>query len=516
MFKKNKTLSNQSNTHHLPLIKILIADDEPEIHTITKIVLANFHFENRKLAFLSAYSGAETIKVMRQHQDIAVILLDVVMEEDDSGLKIAKAIREELDNHFIRIILRTGQPGQAPKEKVIVDYDINDYREKTELDNKTMFCMMYSAIRSYHDIMNIEKARLNSERHRKGLENILEASTDLFQQKNLKQLACGLLLEMSILLQVSNDALLIRIEKKKDNQQQPPNINIMAASGIYENYLHKTKLQQLPKKIIEFIQSACEQKRSFIKEHQYVGYFSNQGNDIHLLYLGDVNTIDSLDKTLINIYTRNVEIAFENLLMEQEIISSQSRLLSTLANTIETRCKENSLDQHVDRVAHISKQLAIEYGLDSNDIDTLFNAAPLHDIGKIAIPESLLLKPNSLDANEWKIMQTHTTMGAQILGESESAIIQAAVIIAEQHHEKYDGTGYPSGLKNNHIHIYARIVALADVYDALTHQQVYKLAWSHDQAMSYINKQSGTHFDPQLVTVMNKKYPFLKEIIIEN
>ena len=113
--------------------KVLIVDDEPEVHAVTKLALSDFIFLNRRIQFMSAYSGEQAREFFKEHRDIAVVLLDVVMETDDAGLKVAEYVRNNLNNHFTRIILRTGQPGQAPEKDIIVNYDINDYKSKTEL-----------------------------------------------------------------------------------------------------------------------------------------------------------------------------------------------------------------------------------------------------------------------------------------------------------------------------------------------------------------------------------------------
>ena len=128
--------------------KVLIVDDEPEVHAVTRLALNDFSFQQKKLEFISAYSGAEAKKVLAAQPDIAVVLLDVVMETDDAGLLVASHIRETLHNHFVRIILRTGQPGQAPERQVIVNYDINDYKSKTELTAQKLFTVMMSSLRS--------------------------------------------------------------------------------------------------------------------------------------------------------------------------------------------------------------------------------------------------------------------------------------------------------------------------------------------------------------------------------
>ena len=128
--------------------KILIVDDEAEVHDVTRLVLSGFQFKGRGLCFLDAFTGGEARQLLAQHPDIALILLDVVMEENDTGLALVKYIREELGNRFVRIILRTGQPGQAPEERVIVEYDINDYKEKTELTAQKLVTTVVAALRT--------------------------------------------------------------------------------------------------------------------------------------------------------------------------------------------------------------------------------------------------------------------------------------------------------------------------------------------------------------------------------
>lgn len=144
--------------------KILIVDDEPEVHAVTKLALSDFEFQEKRLEFISAYSGSEATQLINQHPDAAIVLLDVVMETDDAGLKVAQYIRHEAKNHHVRIILRTGQPGQAPERQVIVNYDINDYKSKTELTAQKLFTVVMSSLRSYRDILAIEQSRQGLEK----------------------------------------------------------------------------------------------------------------------------------------------------------------------------------------------------------------------------------------------------------------------------------------------------------------------------------------------------------------
>jgi two-component system response regulator RpfG len=156
---------------------------------------------------------------------------------------------------------------------------------------------------------------------------------------------------------------------------------------------------------------------------------------------------------------------------------------------------------HLKRMAKYSGLIARGMGLSEDEIEEIEMAAPMHDIGKIGIPDAIMQKKGRLTAEEVAIMQTHAQIGYEILKGSPSRFLQAAAVIAQNHHEKFDGTGYPFGLKNNNIPLMARIVALADVFDALTSERPYKEAWEWQKAVDYIIEQKGTHFDPELVDV---------------
>ena len=153
-YKKEETIGEKKETW-----KIIIADDEADVHTLTKTVLKNYIYKNKTLEFISTYSGAETIEKVRDNEDIVLILLDVIMESDDAGLQVVKKIRDEFDNHLIQIVLRTGQAADIPENEVVMNYAINDYKEKTELTSKKLITTVTTAIRSYENILDLEKTR---------------------------------------------------------------------------------------------------------------------------------------------------------------------------------------------------------------------------------------------------------------------------------------------------------------------------------------------------------------------
>jgi len=174
--------------------------------------------------------------------------------------------------------------------------------------------------------------------------------------------------------------------------------------------------------------------------------------------------------------------------------------------------KDNETGMHVMRMSHYSQTLALAAGMSEEEAELILNASPMHDIGKIGIPDNILLKPGKLDKDEWDIMQKHPQIGAEIIGEHDSIILNLAGEIALTHHEKYNGKGYPNGLKGEEIPLAARIVAIADVFDALTTERPYKKAWTNEKALALINEEAGEHFDPQLVETFMQVIPEILEL----
>ncbi|MCW8831953.1 MAG: HD domain-containing protein, partial [Colwellia sp.] len=198
----------------------------------------------------------------------------------------------------------------------------------------------------------------------------------------------------------------------------------------------------------------------------------------------------------------------------REVEENQREMIYVLMEVMESTSDETG--KHIKRVAESSKLLAhyTDY-LTEDDEVVIFHAAPMHDIGKIAIPKEILHKPGKLTPEEFAIMQTHAEKGKDYLKNSKRKLLTAAAIIAHEHHEKWDGTGYPRGLKGNEIHIFGRIVALADVFDALTHKRQYKHAWTIDEAVEHIKSLSGIQFDPSLVNIFVEHLPEFIAIIKE-
>ena len=450
--------------------KVLLVDDEPDIHDITKLTLSRFRLDGRALTFLHAYSGAEAKEILARETDIALVFLDVVMEKEDSGLEVARWMRKDLDNQFTRIVLRTGQPGQAPEERVIVDYDINDYKEKTELDRTKLFTTTFAALRAYRDIMKVEEARRAQLNYREGLERVIAASAHIFQQRNLKDFASGLLQQVVALLRLEQ-SMLLRLS----------GASVITGETEYEILAQIGDLggDVIGPELIAQLDDARRNRISRLHGDTYVGFFPNISGKASLLVLKGVEEISDIDAQLLEVFCSGVAIAFDNILLTQEITDTQAELILRLGDVVESR--SNEAGNHVRRMSQVCHLLAQASGMPEDETAVLMHAAPMHDIGKIATPDAVLLKPGKLDAAEWEIMKQHPTVGLSILDGSSRPILKAAAVIAHQHHEKFDGSGYPQGLKGHDIHLYARIVAVADVFDALSHKRCYKDAWPMEQ-----------------------------------
>ncbi len=453
------------------------------------MALSDTKFAGRDVTFLSAYSGKEAKQVLLENPDTAVILLDVVMEHDHAGLDVARYIREELKNTLVRIILRTGQPGQAPERQVITDYDINDYKEKTELTSRKLYTVIYSSLRSYRDLLTIDS-------NRKGLKQIIDSSRDIFELRSLQTFTEGVLQQLTSLMHLDKSAVYCHgLAARQEDGKFP----IVAATGKFAD-LVGADIGSLDSKIQDDLTKTITTRENTFHEDCFVGYFKASSGTENLLYVSGVESMSETDKNLLDLFTRNVAIAHENILLHDDLEETQREIVYMLGEAVETRSQETG--NHVKRVAEISKLLALKYGLDEAEAEIIKLASPLHDVGKIGIPDAILNKPGRHSEDEFDIMQTHAKLGYDMLKTSKRSVLMAGAIIANEHHERWEGGGYPNNKKGEDIHIYGRITALADVFDALGSDRCYKEAWPIDEVLALIRKERGKQFDPELVDIL--------------
>lgn len=216
-------------------------------------------------------------------------------------------------------------------------------------------------------------------------------------------------------------------------------------------------------------------------------------------------------RTHISLYNQNRYLNEKVRERTSSLEKNRLKIIHHLGRAVEY--KDNETGAHVIRMSHNARLLAEAYGCNPEWVDMLYNAAPMHDVGKIGIADSILLKPGALDLEEWNIMKQHPYFGAEILGGcDDDPMLNMAEIIALTHHEKWDGTGYPRGLKGEEIPLEGRIVAIADVWDALLSKRPYKEAWPQEKALAYMDENSGKHFDPKLIPLLHQVLPEIQKI----
>ena len=219
----------------------------------------------------------------------------------------------------------------------------------------------------------------------------------------------------------------------------------------------------------------------------------------------EVGAVDYITKPIIPAVVSARVKTHLSLIKADELLATHIDLIQRLGLAAEY--KDNETGMHVQRMSHYSKIIALAYGFCEEAAEDLKRAAPMHDIGKIGIADSILLKPGKLTDDEYEVMKTHAKIGGEILSNPNSHLIALAQKVALTHHEKWDGSGYPNQLAGEDIPIEGRIVAIADVFDALTSERPYKKAWPVEEALDFIQQQSGKHFDPKLPPLLEQELP---------
>jgi response regulator RpfG family c-di-GMP phosphodiesterase len=481
--------NNQSKS--LKSWRILVVDDDDSVHEITRLVFANLVIENRTLQIMSAYSSAEAKMLLQQYNDFCMAFIDVVMETDDAGLKLVEWIRQDLKNQAIRLVLRTGQAGTAPESRVIRDFDINDYKEKTDFTASKMITSLYAGIRGYRDITTIQRSL-------DAFKQLILATRDLLKVNQLKNFGSAALSHLLTLMELDSSALYIA-RTQTDYNDEATNM-IIACTGKYVSSSESLEQSHISDDIKHIIQQTFERKSHYLGEDYFVGYYQTASNASSVLYIEFEDDAEHFKSNLAELYATNVALILETLTKQHEIEQTQRELLYVVGEAVEARSKETGA--HVQRVALISKLLAQKLNLEPQFVEAISIAAPLHDVGKIAIPESILCKAGQLTADEFNIMKTHASLGGDILSKSHHSISKMATRLAYFHHENWDGTGYPKGLKGDEIPLEARIMAVADVFDALGSKRCYREPWPESDIKHYMTAQKGIKFDPQLINIL--------------
>src|SRR3981189_2967162 len=305
----------------LPAWKVAVIDDDPAVHDGRRVALFDYSLNGQGVELLWAYSAEEGCELLRRTPNVAVILLDVVMETDDAGLALVDYIRTQLKNETVRIILRTGQPGQAPERRVIVQYDINDYKAKTELTADKLFTSLTAALRSYQQLERMVQTR-------RGLEIIIDAASTLYAFKSMQRLAEGVLTQLASLLNVDCAGILVL---RDDGGSAGSDFSVLAGSGCYSRFIGTTGSKSLDPDLRQMVEAAFQRRKNEFADHRSVLYLrTGSGREVVVLLQAE-RPLSETDRALVEIFSSRLSIAFDNVILYQQLHEANTQLEDRVA-----------------------------------------------------------------------------------------------------------------------------------------------------------------------------------------
>ncbi|CUS48790.1 MAG: CheY-like receiver protein [Idiomarinaceae bacterium HL-53] len=474
--------------------KILIVDDEPEVHAVTKLALSDFHFLGRGLEFLSAHSGAEAKELVKAHPDAAIILLDVVMETDDAGLMVAKYIREELGNRYTRIILRTGQPGQAPERTVIVNYDINDYKSKTELTAQKLFTAVMSSLRSYRDIISIVHSR-------NGLEKIIASTGDLFALQSMDHFISGLVQQLGWLIGGARQTLYAAADERVSAGE----MKIRAAYGEDADQLQNQPIKAaLPKAALVELDGVIRTHGIYYGDDFVLAYCPSQcrPQGALLCLVGLSRALSEKEKELLQLFADNVQVALDNVICLQDTDQLLSELVARLMDLEQAHYAEHPKQQSA--FVQLVSAVARELGWAGERVQIAGTAATLYERA-----EKLFTLVEEQPASKVSPCQQRLVRAIRPLQMADNRVSQVAVLALEERLERYDGMGLPAGKVGADIADESALFGLSRTFYELVHQDL-----ALEDVLARIDAEKGKVYSPELCGVFTKHGHAFYELVM--
>lgn len=438
---------------------VLIVDDSKTVHNQITKAIKNITVENKPIELESVYSYRE-FKSVYEPNKYALVITDLVMETEDSGINVINHIRHTVNDTKTRIVLMTANPEKVPQELLIRDYDVNSYIEKRSMNDFLLKLTVISLLKTYKDIIAFEKA-INS------IEHVIQSSKEM----NLEELLIEIFFQVRSFLTLKSSNIEIEGQIYLDDHKIFPPKAVSQTSKIHQK-----------KSVISF---------GYLFEEEILGKHVK-------IIIGSSKQLSDIDKDYVKALLSNLKQSY----FYTQLMDIENELVYRLANLVETRSEETG--EHVKRVSEVCYLLALDFGFDK-DSSLIKGASGLHDVGKVGIPDHILNKPGKLNDQEFAVMKEHTLIGFELLKNSRLKLFELGALIALQHHERWDGTGYPYGLKGEEIAPEARIVQVADVFEALTHNRCYRPAWPVDKAIEYMYDMSGKQFDPKVIEIFKKR-----------
>ncbi len=475
--------------------KVLVVDDEPDIRRLTALNLRDFEFAGRPLKLIEAGSAAAARECLQEHPDVAVALVDVVMETDDAGLRLVEYIRTELNNRMVRLVIRTGQPGVAPERFVIDNFDIDDYKDKTELTVQRLYTSVRTALKSFRDLQTIEMNRI-------GLSRILDVTPELYNLHldRLEDYFQGVLMQIVGICNLGHSGMISTIDglvATLDGKELRIRAGVGDLGSNPEGELRRHEVAELCSQAV-----LSHEAPDALRHGAMVVPLQIKDEVLGFVYLESGTEMTPADKELIHVMANQCAAALDNFRLHHSLEESYDEAIDMLAQVAEF--KDSATGAHIHRMQEYTRRVALEMGCSKEEADVYAKASRLHDVGKVGIPDNILRKPGKLTEEEFAVMRRHTRIGDTILARSPTLAL--ARVMAKSHHERWDGTGYPEGIAGDDIPHPARIVSVADVFDALVSERPYKGPWQAQQAVDTIENGRGKHFDPQVADAFMRLY----------
>lgn len=486
---------------------VLVVDDEPDVFAVTQLAVGDLTYKDRPVTLYQASSSVEAKKAFAEQQ-FAVALIDVVMDTDDAGLQLVKHLRDDLGEAQTRIIIRTGQPGTAPEWSTVADYDINGYEDKATATAQRLRTAVLTALRGYDQLHQTELARANLAATNTQLRRLVETLRDITAGPEIHKRDQVVLHNLKEIVGSQAGYGAVLVERRAVNSGLDA-LDLVAASDGRFASASEHGIDALPANVGKVVADCMQEQASRFSESYSCLFASSIRDEPSVLYIAHPAG-SAANPELLQLYCQSLADVTEAAALNDQVNAAQNEIVLILSEAVEARSMETG--NHVRRVGAYSRVLARTLGLPQAVGEVLEVAAPLHDIGKISIPDAVLKKPGGLSNEEWTIMKTHAEIGNRLLQEHEHPVMRAAALVAGEHHEKWDGTGYPNRLAGEDIHIFGRITAVADVFDAISSDRVYKQAWPLDKCRAHIVSLAGTQFDPAVVEAFEACFDELVEI----
>jgi HD-GYP domain-containing protein (c-di-GMP phosphodiesterase class II) len=466
---------------------LLLLHDNKKVYDMAKSAVSKLSNKGKEFKLLTAFSAQEAKTILeKNNNDICAIIIGIGSSEANLRLKLVDYIREDLKNSTTSITLHCSSE-KMKKELKIEERDIMAYVETAELTEEKLYYIIISAERYYKNASSLKHDN-----------NMLRTVVSIMGDSN----KC----------KGTEEVILINFKEMTQLFEKKLNIPVSLVVFIENKFFKSTPDFEKFKKYSaeKFIETLLPDHSielnknyfSWLNNRSFIATFGHRTYPLTYVEFG--KPISKNIKNLIYLYFKELLTKVENVTLRRELDNSLVHIIFTLGEVIESRSEETG--EHVERVSDYTEIICKGLGMGKEDSYEYKITSVLHDIGKIGVPDNILNKPGKLTTEEFETMKEHSSIGHDILSKSNDKLLKLASEIALYHHENWDGSGYPNGAKGTEIPIYGRIVTLADYYDALSSDRIYRKAWEEKRILDSIKELRGKKFDPKVVDTFFNNY----------